>query len=189
MLERLYAWRWEWEEEYGKHGAVFKVPMDELDPTAFSWFPSEIPFKTVFWFSERYRSTELLNWMAVRLFLDRGLEIAGVEMEVLPHGDDPLLPMQGDRHDMAVDVCRMATYNMQNCFRSIGAFMLLLPLNIAMFYLDPKRDTGVRPYLANLQAALNSGHGFKVGQLGKEYWPETVWKQKLAARTKTRSFP
>ncbi|KAJ5740844.1 hypothetical protein N7493_000716 [Penicillium malachiteum] len=189
VLEAAYAWRWRWEQRFSD--SVFMVPTADLNPDQFSYIPSWSPFEQVLWFDERPRATELMNYSVARLIAMKALQRAGVEVACILQPEPialPLLPMEGSRHDVAVEICRMAHYNMQTSLRSVGAFMLLFPLNIAFFHLDGDKD-GVRPWLLKLMAAMNSRHGFEVGQLRKEHWPEAVIKQKLAIRNKKPQAP
>lgn len=129
------------------------------------FLPSSCPFKTLIWFHEDLRATELIIYNAARLILTAALEEAKVKISIpVPpaYVSDPLLPMQGSRYDVAVEICRMATFHLQRAQQSMGAFMLLFPLNSALRHLGDDRG-GVRSWLLKLLAAMADRHGFEVG--------------------------
>lgn len=162
-LEGLYSWRWDWEREFPN--ATFIIRPSEVSSKDFFLLPSS-PFETIIWFSDHYRATELILYNAIRLLLTMALERAGIDIEVhLPLNgvNDPLLPMQGSRHEVSVEICRMASFHLQSFHQSSGAFMLLFPLNVAFWHLDGDKD-GIKHWLQKVLAIIADNHGFEVGR-------------------------
>ncbi|KAJ5946676.1 hypothetical protein N7454_003515, partial [Penicillium verhagenii] len=162
-LQGLYAWRWEWQRQFPN--ATYPIRPTDLHPEDFSLLPSS-PFETVIWFTEPSRATELIGYNAIWLIVTMALEKAGIDIEVsqsLSEVSDPLLPMQGNRHDVAVEICRMSSFHLQSFHQSSGAITLLFPLNVALFHLDGDKG-GVKPWLQNVLAIIADRHGFEVGR-------------------------
>jgi hypothetical protein len=162
-LEGLYSWRWDWEREFPN--ATSLIRSSDLDSEEVFLLPSS-PFETVIWFSEHYRATELIVYNAIRLLLIMALKRAGIAIEAhhsLDAVNDPLLPMQGSQHEVAVEICRMSSFHLQSFHQSSGAFMLLFPLNVALLHLDGDKD-GVKPWLQKVLAIIADLHGFEVGR-------------------------
>ncbi|KAJ5527800.1 hypothetical protein N7513_011959 [Penicillium frequentans] len=162
-LEGLYSWRWDWQREFPNATSLVR-PID-IESEGFCLLPLS-PFETVIWFDEHYRATELIVYNAIRLLLTMTLEKAGIDIETHHSFDgvnDPLLPMQGSRHEVAVEICRMSSFHLQSFHQSSGAFMLLFPLNVALHHLDGDKD-GVRPWLQKVLAIIADMHGFEVGR-------------------------
>lgn len=160
-LESLYSWRWTWELEFPN--STFITTPIEFDTPTKSLPPS--PFKSIIWFSNPHRATELIVYNAMRLILTRSLEIAGLRQDQSPPQavNDPLLPMEGTRNDIATEICRMADYHL-SCFRrNSGAFMLVFPLNVAYLHLDPG-STEIRSWLQSVMAVIADFHGLEIGR-------------------------
>lgn len=159
-LEALYSWRWTWELEFPNSTFITTpVHSDSIQ----SLPPS--PFKSIIWFSNPHRATELILYNAMRLILTRSLEIAGLRQDTNQQQEvnDPLLPMEGNRHEIATEICRMADYHL-SCFRrNSGAFMLVFPLNVAYLHLDPSA-TEIRSWLQSVMAVIADSHGLEIGR-------------------------
>jgi hypothetical protein len=160
-LEALYSWRWDWEAQF-PNSTFITQPPDYIYSGVSSLPPS--PFQTVIWFRDPHRAVELIVYNALRLILIRSLQIAGVDPDHarLEGSNDPLLPMQGNRNDIATEICRMVDYHL-HCLRSTGAFMLLFPLNVAYIHLD-ETSTQSRHWLDRVMANIADSHGFEVGR-------------------------
>ncbi|KAJ5297888.1 hypothetical protein N7508_008137 [Penicillium antarcticum] len=76
---------------------------------------------------------------------------------------DPLLPRQGTRNDVAVEICRMVDYHLHYLRRSSGAFMLIFPLNVAHNHLDVG-SVEARRWLEGVMAVIADSHGFELGR-------------------------
>ncbi|KAJ5515996.1 hypothetical protein N7527_007556 [Penicillium freii] len=160
-LEALYSWRWNWESQF-PNSTFITTPIEYISSGPIYVPPS--PFKSVIWFQDPHRAVELIVYNAILLILLRALQIAGadpdnVQLEGL---SDPLLPMQGNRNDIAIEICRMVDYHL-HCLRSTGAFMLLFPLNVAYLHLD-QQSTEAQSWLEGVIADLADSHGFEVGR-------------------------
>lgn len=71
--------------------------------------------------------------------------------------------MEGNRHEIATEICRMADYHL-SCFRrNSGAFMLVFPLNVAYLHLDPSA-TEIRSWLQSVMAVIADSHGLEIGR-------------------------
>lgn len=161
ILEVLYSWRWNWESQF-PNSTFITTPIDYISSGPISLPPS--PFKSVIWFQDPHRAVELIVYNAILLILIRALQIAGADLDniQLEGFSDPLLPMQGNRNDIAIEICRMVDYHI-HCLRSTGAFMLLFPLNVAYLHLD-RESTEARGWLEKVIADLADSHGFEVGR-------------------------
>lgn len=162
-LEELYSWRWDWQEKFPN--AAYLISPNDLDPETSQPLPPS-PFESIIWFHESYRATDLMTYNTIRLITTMALEIAGVHLDVhllSPHMAGPLMPMEGARHDVAVEICRMTDYHLHCLRRSSGAFMLIFPLNVAYLHLDGDRD-GAKPWLGTAMAIIADSHGFEVGR-------------------------
>ncbi|KAJ5637674.1 hypothetical protein N7490_007553 [Penicillium lividum] len=162
-LEELYSWRWDWQREFSN--STYLIRPTDLDFEDSFLLPSS-PFETVIWFSTPYRATELIMYNSIRLLLTMALETAGIDIEVpasVNGVNDPLLPMQGSRHDVAVEICRMSNFHLRSFHQSSGAFMLLFPLNVALRHLDGDKGR-VKPWLQGVMAIIADLHGFEVGR-------------------------
>ncbi|KAJ5956373.1 hypothetical protein N7501_010652 [Penicillium viridicatum] len=160
-LEALYSWRWNWESQF-PNSTFITTPIEYI-----SSGPISLPlssFKSVIWFQDPHRAVELIVYNAVLLILIRALQIAGVDPDnvQLEGFSDPLLPMQGNRNDITIEICRMVDYHL-HCLRSTGAFMLSFPLNVAYLHLDQK-STEAWSWLERIIADLADSHGFEVGR-------------------------
>ncbi|KAJ5761998.1 uncharacterized protein N7511_005380 [Penicillium nucicola] len=166
-LEALYIWRWRWE-------TLFPTATYLAEPTNQNTFPTSIalppsPFPSVIWFDNPYRATELILYNALRLILTRTLETLDPSFTPetpTPISDtisDPLLPEQGSRNDVAVEICRMADYHLHSLRRSSGAFMLIFPLNVAHNHLDVG-SVEARKWLEGVMAVIADLHGFELGR-------------------------
>ncbi|KAJ5248774.1 hypothetical protein N7468_000225 [Penicillium chermesinum] len=163
LLNLLYAWHWEWIRKFPS--ATFTISTAGLDPeTAMPIPPS--PFESILWFNDSYRGTELITYNALRLILMICLELTGILTPGIPSAigvNDPLLPMQGTRHDIAVEICRMADYHLHSFRRSLGAFIILFPLNVALVHLD-ENATEIKRWLRQKMARVADSYGFEVGR-------------------------
>lgn len=169
-LDTLHNWRWEWEKDFP--GSTYTISPRGLDPETSRPLPPS-PFQSVIWFTNPYRANELMTYNVVRLLLTRLLELTGVNIDQpeSPDFSDPLLPMEGARHDVAIEICRIVDYHL-HCFRrSSGAFMLIFPLNVAYLHLDGDRD-GARSWLETTMAIVADRHGFEVGR--RENMPRQI---------------
>lgn len=170
-LEGVYAWRWEWEKKFPN--ATYLIAPEDLDPeTAMGLPPS--PFQSIIWFENAYRATDLILYNCIRLIATRSLEISGIHIDVPlseTNSSDPLMPMQGTRHDVALEMCRMMNYHLHSLRRSSGAFMLLFPLNVAYLHLEDDCE-GARSWLEKVMAVVADTHGFEIGR--KENLPRQV---------------
>ncbi|KAJ5116230.1 hypothetical protein N7456_000578 [Penicillium angulare] len=181
-LEELFAWRWEWAKQFPD--ATYLVSISSLDPQEVSFLPSLCPFKTAIWFHNDHRATEMLMYNTCRLILQRALDELGEEMITpipTPNPSDPLLPGQGNRHDIAVESCRMSIFHLQRSRLSMGAFMLIFPLNSAMWHLDGDRG-GVKSWLLGILGAMADMHGFEVGTRGYIYTIHQIKYQAIDAK-------
>jgi len=160
-LQALYSWRWNWESQFQNSTFITK-PIEYSASGPIPLPPS--PFDSVIWFRDPHRAVELIVYNAIRLILTRALQIAGADLNHLRFEgfSDPLLPMQGNRNDIATEICRMVDYHL-HCMRSTGAFTLLFPLNVAYLHLDQK-STGARSWLERIMAYIADSHGFEVGR-------------------------
>ncbi|KAJ5335266.1 hypothetical protein N7452_007669 [Penicillium brevicompactum] len=159
-LEAIYSWRWTWELEF-PNSTFITTPVHS---DSIQCLPPS-PFKSIIWFSNPHRATELILYNAMRLILTRSLEIAGLRQDTNQQQDvnDPLLPMEGNRHEIATEICRMADYHL-SCFRrNSGAFMLVFPLNVAYLHLDPSA-TEIRSWLQSVMAVIADSHGLEIGR-------------------------
>lgn len=162
-LEAVYAWRWEWEQKFPN--STYLIAPDNVDREAVLGLPPA-PFKSIIWFASANRATELILYNCIRLVATRALEISGIHIDVPlseTNSTDPLMPMQGCRHDVAVEICRMVNYHLHILRRSSGAFMLIFPLNVAYINLEDDRE-GVRPWLERVMAVVADTHGFEIGR-------------------------
>lgn len=94
----------------------------------------------------------------------QALQIAGADLDNIQVEDfsDPLLPMQGNRNDIAIEICRTVDYHL-HYLKSTGAFMLLFPLNVAYVHLD-RKSTEIRGWLERVMADVADSHGLEVGR-------------------------
>lgn len=161
-LNQLYSWYWDWLQKFPH--ATFTLQNTDLDPETALPLPQS-PFESILWFTVPYRGTELITYNAIRLILMICLELLGLLSPTppSPEKNDPLWPMQGTRHDIAVEICRMADYHLHSCRRSSGAFVILFPLNVALVHLDPEA-TDVKMWLRKTMARVADGYGFEVGR-------------------------
>jgi hypothetical protein len=178
-LETLYSWRWDWELNFPN--STYLISPSDLDPVTPLPLPPS-PFKSIIWCTSPHRAAELMNYNAIRLIATRTLEMAGVQIDI-PSSDlpvsDPLLPMEGTRHDVAVEICRMADYHLHAFHQSSGAFMLIFPLNVAHLHLND--DSGdIKPWLEAVMSAVADLHGFELGR--RENMPRQIIKVSLISR-------
>ncbi|KAJ5212591.1 uncharacterized protein N7498_004237 [Penicillium cinerascens] len=162
-LQAVYAWRWKWEQKFPN--STYLIASDNVDREAVLGLPPA-PFKSIIWFASANRATELILYNSIRLVATRALEISGIHMDVPLSGTnptDPLLPMQGCRRDVAVEICRMVNYHLHNLRRSSGALMVLFPVNVAYINLEDDRE-GARPWLERVMAVVADIHGFEIGR-------------------------
>jgi hypothetical protein len=162
-LEALYTRRWDWQQKFPD--ATTLISPNDLDPEVSMPLPPS-PFQTIVWFTDPYRAAELMTYNAIRLIMTRSLEMAGIQVDTSSSSvatSDPLLPMQGSRHDVAVEICRMVDYNLHHLRRSSGAFMILFPLSVAYLNLDGDRD-GAKSWLETVMSMIADSHGFEVGR-------------------------
>ncbi|KAB8239558.1 Zn(II)2Cys6 transcription factor domain-containing protein [Aspergillus alliaceus] len=161
ILKELHCWRWKWQDDFPN--TAFSAPLNEpLSPN-----PTKLPrspFKNIIWFTDPCRATELITYDALLLILLRTAELLRMHIPNLVSTDlsDPLLPMQGTIEDIAIEICRMVEYHLQDLQRSSGAFMLLFPLNIAYRNL-PARSTEAN-WLEEIMAVVANIHGFEISR-------------------------
>ncbi|KAK4867049.1 hypothetical protein LT330_007790 [Penicillium expansum] len=160
-LEALHSWRWNWESQF-PNSTFITTPIEYISSDSISLPPS--PFKSVIWFQHPHRGVELIVYNAIRLILMQALQIAGADLDNIQVEDfsDPLLPMQGNRNDIAIEICRTVDYHLQY-LKSTGAFMLLFPLNVAYVHLD-RKSTEIRGWLERVMADVADSHGLEVGR-------------------------
>lgn len=171
-LEALYCWRWDWERKFSN--STYLISPRDLDATSTLLPPS--PFENIIWFTSPHRAAELMTYNAIRLITTRALEMFDVRVD-MPSSNilisDPLLPMEGNRHDVAVEICRMTEYHLHAFSQSSGAFMLIFPLNVA--YLHLNADNGqIKPWLEAVMSVVADLHGFELGR--KENMPRRSMK-------------
>lgn len=182
-LEALYSWRWDWEQKFPNSTSLIS-PANLDHETSLLLPPS--PFKSIIWFTSPHRAAELMNYNAIRLIATRALEVVGVQID-MPSSNipisDPLLPMEGTRHDVAVEICRMADYHLHSFRESSGAFMLIFPLNVAHLHLS--QDGGqIKPWLEAVMSVVADLHGFELGR--RENMPRQIVKVSYFPSRKTR---
>ncbi|KAJ5370292.1 uncharacterized protein N7496_006384, partial [Penicillium cataractarum] len=169
-LEALYAWRWDWEQKFPN--STYLISPRDLDVSSIRLPPS--PFESIIWFTSPHRAAELMTYNAIRLITTRTLEMFGIDM---PSSDifisDPLLPMEGTRHDVAVEICRMTEYHLHAFSQSSGAFMLIFPLNVAHLHLNEDKGR-IKPWLEAVMSVVADLHGFELGR--KENMPRRSMK-------------
>ncbi|EPS32070.1 hypothetical protein PDE_07029 [Penicillium oxalicum 114-2] len=173
-LEALYSWRWKWEQEFPR--STYLIAPGGLDPETHQPLPPS-PFSSVIWFSDPYRAGELMTYNAGRLIVTRALETIGVCIDTPPSDEprnDPLLPMQGTRYDVAVEICRMADYHLHSFRRSSGAFIIIFPLNVARLHLD-EDDGEIKAWLEKVMSIVADSHGFEVGR--RENQPRQIYQR------------
>lgn len=161
-LEAVYAWRWEWEQRFPN--ATYLISPKDLDAEVTSGLPHS-PFQSIIWFSNAYRATELITYNCIRLIATKALEVSGISIDIPlseVNSTDPLMPMQGTRHDVAVETCRMMNYQLHVLRRSSGAFMLIFPLNVSYVHLEG--DNGAKTWLEGVMAVVADTHGFEIGR-------------------------
>jgi hypothetical protein len=173
VLEALYSWRWDWEQKFPN--STYLISPGDLDNKISLPLPPS-PFKSIIWFASPTRAAELMTYNAIRLIATRALEMVGVQID-MPSSDisisDPLLPMEGTRHDVAVEICRMADYHLHSFRQSSGAFMLIFPLNVAHLHLN--EDSGqIKPWLEAVMSVVADLHGFELGR--RENMPRQIIK-------------
>ncbi|KAJ5289480.1 uncharacterized protein N7443_009733 [Penicillium atrosanguineum] len=162
-LEAVYAWRWDWEQRFPH--ATYLISPKDLDPEATLGLPHS-PFESIIWFPNGYRATELITYNCIRLIATRALEISGISIDIPlteANSTDPLMPMQGTRHDVAIETCRMMNYHLHVLRRSSGAFMLLFPLNVSYLHLEGDYE-GAKSWLEGVMAVVADTHGFEIGR-------------------------
>lgn len=162
-LEAVYAWRWDWEQKFPN--ATYLISPEDLEAETTFRLPRS-PFQSIVWFANAYRATELITYNCIRLIATRALEISGLTIDIPlseTNSTDPLMPMQGTRHDVAVETCRMMIYHLHVLRRSSGAFMLLFPLNVCYLHLDGD-DEGAKTWLEGVMAVVADTHGFEIGR-------------------------
>jgi hypothetical protein len=180
-LNALYSWRWEWEKDFP--ASTYSVSPNGLDPETSLPLPPS-PFESVLWFVNPYRANELMTYNSIRVILTRSLQLIGINTDnpSSAYVSDPLLPMQGTRHDVAVETCRMVDYHL-HCFRrSSGAFLIIFPINIAYLHLDGNRDGRAKSWLEIVMAFVADIHGFEIGR--RENMPRKLDKVLNDSRTK-----
>ncbi|GIC87264.1 uncharacterized protein Aud_003648 [Aspergillus udagawae] len=160
ILEILYSWRCKWQED--NPDTAFFIPSsnsgsDGLPPS---------PFKTVIWFTDPYRANELIVYDSVLLIVLKAAEGLGLNLGE-PHSSmtnpsDLLPPIQSNRNEVAIEVCRMVNYHLHCLQRSSGAFMLLFPLNVAYRNLEPESDEA--RWMEKIMAVTADIHGFEIGR-------------------------
>jgi hypothetical protein len=160
-VDALYNWRWAWQAEF-PDATYLTVPNTADSPGSMKLPPS--PFQTVIWFRDPLRATELGFYDSLLLILQSMCEWFGISMEpsFAPLMSDPLLPLQGTRMDTALEICRMADYQLHGLRRSSGAFMLLFPLNVAYRNLVPNSAEAL--WLEKIMAWIADTHGFEMGR-------------------------
>lgn len=160
-IEALYSWRWNWQSRFPDTTFVTKPAV--YSPSSSIALPKS-PFDSVIWFRDPHRAIELMVYNAIRLILIRCLQIAGADLDKVQLGgiNDPLLPMQGNRNDIAIEICRMVDYHL-TYLKSTGAFMLLFPLNVAHLHLD-QSSVEVKTWLERVMGHIADSHGFEVGR-------------------------
>ncbi|KAJ5684715.1 uncharacterized protein N7477_001060 [Penicillium maclennaniae] len=162
-LEAVYTWRWDWEQKFPN--ATYLISPKDLDAEVTLGLPHS-PFQSIIWFSNAYRATELITYNCIRLIATRALEISGISIDIPlseVNSTDPLMPMQGTRHDVAVETCRMMNYHLHVLRRSSGAFMLLFPLNVSYIHLEGDNE-GAKTWLEGVMAVVADMHGFEIGR-------------------------
>ncbi|KAE8378020.1 hypothetical protein BDV26DRAFT_199045 [Aspergillus bertholletiae] len=158
MLEELYVWRWKWEDTFPDASYVVSVDANMQVSTA---VPR--PFDTVLWFYDFSRAQEVCLYDSVLLLVLRMCEL----LDCLPQpvsterANDPLLPMQGTRRDIAIEMLRLVDYHLDCVQGSVGALMLIFPLNVARRNLE--WDTEIA-WLDQVMAQIADMHGFEMGR-------------------------
>lgn len=159
-LEILYFWRCKWQED--NPDTAFFIPSsnsgsDGLPPS---------PFQTVIWFTDPYRANELIVYDSVLLIVLKAAEGLGLNLgesrSSMKNWNDSLLPIQSNRKEIAIEVCRTVDYHLQCVQRSSGAFMLLFPLNVAYRNLEPDSDEA--KWMEKIMAVTADIHGFEIGR-------------------------
>ncbi|KAF7161926.1 hypothetical protein CNMCM5623_007341 [Aspergillus felis] len=160
ILEILYSWRCKWQEDYPD--TAFFIPSinsgsDGLPPS---------PFRTVIWFTDPYRANELIVYDSVLLIVLKAAEGLGLNLgeshSSMTNPRDLLLPIQSNRKEVAIEVCRTVDYHLHCLQRSSGAFMLLFPLNVAYRNLEPESDEA--RWMEKIMAVTADIHGFEIGR-------------------------
>ncbi|KAJ5099046.1 hypothetical protein N7532_006047 [Penicillium argentinense] len=92
------------------------------------------------------------------------LELAGLKMAVSTStpSNDPLLPMEGTRYDVVIEICRMVDFHAHCLRRNNGTFLLIFTLNAAYIHLDGDQD-GARPWLERPCPFLRTRMGLSLG--------------------------
>ncbi|KAF3386552.1 Uncharacterized protein F1880_001404 [Penicillium rolfsii] len=175
-LEALYSWRWDWELKFPNSTHI--ISPDDINSDTPLPLPPR-PFKSIIWSTSPHRATELMHYNAIRLIATRALEMIGVQIDTSSANipvSDPLLPTEGTRHDVAVEICRMADYHLHAFGQSSGAFMLIFPLNVAHLHLNA--DSGdIKLWLEAVMSIVADLHGLELGR--RENMPRQVIKVSL----------
>ncbi|RHZ63010.1 hypothetical protein CDV55_106098 [Aspergillus turcosus] len=159
-LEILYSWRCKWQED--NPDTAFFIPSSNSGSDGLS--PS--PFQTVIWFTDPYRANELIVYDSVLLIVLKAAEGLGLNLgeshSSMKNWNDSLLPIQSNRKEIAIEVCRTVDYHLHCVQRSSGAFMLLFPLNVAYRNLEPDSDEA--KWIEKIMAVTADIHGFEIGR-------------------------
>jgi hypothetical protein len=73
------------------------------------------PFKTVIWFTDPYRANELIVYDSVLIIVLKAAERLGLNLgeshSSMANPSDLLLPIQSNRNEVAIEVCRTVDYH------------------------------------------------------------------------------
>lgn len=171
ILKALYSWRWDWEQRFPNSTSLIS-PADIDSERSQPQPPS--PFKSIIWFFNPDRAAELMNYNAIRLIATKALETVGLQMNTPTTNipvSDPLLPIEGTRHDVAIEICRMADYHLHSFRQSSGASMLIFPLNVAHLHLNDESGQ-IKRWLEAVLSVVADLHGFELGR--RENMPRQI---------------
>ncbi|KAE8327072.1 hypothetical protein BDV39DRAFT_205203 [Aspergillus sergii] len=160
MLEELYTWRWKWQRTYPDASYIISVDVSMQESTSTS-IPR--PFETILWFHDFSRAQELCFYGSILLIVLRMCEFLHCRPDPTSKEsiNDPLLPMEGSRRDIAIEILRMVDYHLDCLQGSVGALMLIFPLNVARRNLELDSDIA---WLDQVMAQIADTHGFEMGR-------------------------
>ncbi|GAB1201080.1 hypothetical protein APSETT444_010467 [Aspergillus pseudonomiae] len=162
MLEELYVWRWKWEETFP--GASYLVSADRnVQGSPLPSTSAPRPFETVLWFHDFSRAQELCMYDSTLLLVLKMYQFLACHPEPTrkESTSDPLLPAQGTRRDIAIEILRMVDYHLDCLQGSVGALMLIFPLNVARRNLESDFEIA---WLDQAMAHIADTHGFEMGR-------------------------
>ena len=160
MLDELYTWRWKWQHTFPDASYIVSVDVNMQESASTS---APRPFETILWFHEFSRAQELCLYNSILLLVLRMCEFLHCHPDPMSKAsmNDPLLPREGTKRAIAMEILRMVDYHLDCLQGSVGALMLIFPLNVARRNLELDSDIA---WLDQAMAQIADKHGFEMGR-------------------------